>query len=175
MPKKRKANADPAWQQETLPYRPCVGVLLINRAGLVFVAKRIDTRADAWQMPQGGIDKGEEPRDAALRELREETAVKHATILAESRGWYRYDLPAEIARSIWKGRYRGQEQKWFAMRFLGQDDEIDIDGQDGHKPEFEAWRWVEIEALPELIVPFKRDVYAGLVKEFRSLAKPVDD
>ena len=153
-----------------LPYRPCVGVMLLNRAGLVFVAKRIDTRAEAWQMPQGGIDKGEEPRDAALRELKEETGVDSVTILAESRDWYRYDLPPEIARSIWKGRYRGQAQKWFAARFLGDDGEIDIAQP---KPEFEAWRWVEIEALPRLIVPFKRDVYAGLVEEFRTLARPL--
>ena len=153
-----------------LPYRPCVGVMLLNRAGLVFVARRIDTRAEAWQMPQGGIDKGEAPRDAALRELKEETGVDNVTILAESQDWYRYDLPPEIARSIWKGRYRGQEQKWFAARFLGNDGEIDIDQP---KPEFEAWQWVEIEALPDLIVPFKRDVYAGLVEEFRALARPL--
>lgn len=152
-----------------LPYRPCVGVMLLNRAGLVFVARRIDTRAEAWQMPQGGIDRGEGLQEAALRELREETGVERVAVLAESRDWYRYDLPVEIAAEIWGGRYRGQEQKWFAMRFLGEDGEIVIDQPD---PEFEDWRWIEIDELPRLIVPFKRAVYAGLVEEFRPHARP---
>ena len=154
---------------EALPYRPCVGIMLIDRRGLIFVAKRIDTTAEAWQMPQGGIDKGESPRDAALRELEEETSVRTVEPLGESREWYRYDLPKDLVGKVWKGRYRGQEQKWFAFRFLGEEAEIDIDR---HEPEFEAWRWVEIERLPELIVPFKRQVYADLVSEFRSLALP---
>lgn len=154
---------------EALPYRPCVGIMLIDRRGLIFVAKRIDTTTEAWQMPQGGIDKGESPRDAALRELEEETGVRTIEPLGESRDWYRYDLPKDLVGKVWKGRYRGQEQKWFAFRFLGEEAEIDINR---HEPEFEAWRWVEIERLPDLIVPFKRQVYADLVTEFRPLAPP---
>jgi len=146
-----------------LPYRPCVGVMLLNRHGQVFVAQRIDTPSAAWQMPQGGIEPGETPHQAAMRELYEETGTNQAEIIAESRDWLRYDLPADLAPTIWGGRYRGQEQKWFAMRFLGTDADIDIDGE---QPEFSAWRWAELAEIPDLIVPFKRALYQQLVAEF---------
>jgi putative (di)nucleoside polyphosphate hydrolase len=147
-------------------YRPNVGIMLLDRRNRVFVARRIDTPGEAWQMPQGGIDEGEEPRRAALRELKEEIGTDHAEILAETRGWLRYDLPAEIAGRIWGGRYRGQRQKWFAMRFLGGDAEIDL--ATGH-PEFSGWKWVPPAELPGLIVPFKRPLYVALLEEFAPL------
>lgn len=146
-----------------LPYRPCVGVMLLNRRGQVFVAQRIDMPSTAWQMPQGGIDPGETPRQAALRELYEETGTDQVEIIAESRDWLRYDLPADLVPKLWGGRYRGQEQKWFAMRFLGTDADIKIDGE---QPEFSAWRWAELAEIAELIVPFKRALYQQLVAEF---------
>jgi putative (di)nucleoside polyphosphate hydrolase len=156
----------PAGQDDRLtrlPYRPGVGVMLLNPHGQVFVAQRIDMPSIAWQMPQGGIDPGETPRQAALRELFEETGADKAEIIAESRDWIRYDLPADLVPKIWGGRYRGQEQKWFAMRFLGTDADIDIDGE---KPEFSAWRWAELAEIADLIVPFKRALYRQLVAEF---------
>ncbi len=150
-----------------LPYRRGVGMMLFNARGEVFVAKRIDTISDAWQMPQGGIDAGEDPRTACMRELHEEIGTDHATILAESAEWYAYDLPDHLVPKIWKGQYRGQEQKWFALRFDGADSSINIETE---HPEFCEWKWVPIDSLPDLIVPFKRDLYAALVKEFRHLA-----
>ena len=153
-----------------LPYRPGVGVMLINGEGRVFVAQRIDMQSQAWQMPQGGIDPGESPRQAALRELREEVGSAEAEIIAEARDWMRYDLPAELVPRLWGGRFRGQEQKWFAARFLGHDEGIDLDTE---APEFRAWRWAEMEELPELIVPFKRRLYQDLVAEFGHLAEVV--
>ncbi len=149
--------------KENLPYRPCAGIMLLNKNGHVFVAKRIDTKAEAWQMPQGGIDKGESPRDAAMRELFEETGVTQATIIAESEQWMNYDLPEHLIGKLWKGKYRGQTQKWFLMRFEGEDAHINIETE---IPEFCEWRWVEAHLLPEIIVPFKRDLYAEIVKEF---------
>lgn len=149
-------------------YRPCAGVMLFNRGGLVFVARRIDTPGDAWQMPQGGIDDGEAPRAAALRELREETGIARAEIIAESRSWHSYDLPAELMGRMWQGRYRGQRMKWFAARFTGEDRDIDI--RAGKVPEFNAWRWVAIEQVPLLIVEFKRTLYLDVVAEFSHLA-----
>lgn len=149
-----------------LPYRPCVGIMLLNRRDEVFVAQRNDMKTEAWQMPQGGIDAGEEPRAAAFRELEEETGTARAEVLAESAGWLHYDLPVELAGKLWKGRYRGQTQKWFAMRFLGEDAEIDIETDN---PEFSAWKWATPEQLPELIVPFKRDLYRKVLEEFRPL------
>jgi putative (di)nucleoside polyphosphate hydrolase len=151
-----------------LPYRPGVGVMLLNREGRVFVAQRVDMEGQAWQMPQGGIDAGESPRQAALRELREELGTTQAEIIAEARDWLRYDLPAELVPKVWGGAYRGQEQKWFAARFLGRDEAIDLDTA---APEFRAWRWAEMAELPELIVPFKRRVYQDLVAEFGRLAE----
>jgi putative (di)nucleoside polyphosphate hydrolase len=157
-----------------LPYRPCVGVMLINREGLVFIG---DRRKDAtpehvsggysWQMPQGGIDADEDPAEAARRELAEETGVTSALLLAETPEWLAYDLPAHVALQSWKGRYRGQKQKWFAFRFEGQDTEINILAPPGgHKPEFEAWRWEKAANLPGLIIPFKRPIYKQVVRIF---------
>lgn len=146
-----------------LPYRLGVGIALFNDAGKVFAARRIDTPGEAWQMPQGGIDAGETPRQAALRELEEEIGTARAEILAESRDWLAYDLPEDIRRRVWKGRYRGQKQKWFALRFTGRDSDIDIATR---HPEFSDWRWMELTELPGLIVPFKRPLYEGVVAEF---------
>ncbi len=150
-----------------LPYRPGVGVMLFDRAGRVFVAQRIDMPSAAWQMPQGGIDEGESPRAAALRELAEEIGTAKAEIIAEARDWVRYDFPAELVPKLWGGRFRGQEQKWFALSFLGTDADIDIATEE---PEFRAWRWADPAELPDLIVPFKRRLYQDLVAEFGHLA-----
>jgi putative (di)nucleoside polyphosphate hydrolase len=147
-------------------YRPAVGIMLLNPAGLAFIGRRIDMPAGlaAWQMPQGGIDPGETPRQAAFRELKEEVGTDKAEILAETRGWLHYDLPSDIASRMWGGRWRGQRQKWFLMRFTGED--ADINPATEH-PEFDAWEWVEPRRLPELIVPFKRPLYCDLLAEFR--------
>ncbi|WP_299847091.1 RNA pyrophosphohydrolase [uncultured Roseovarius sp.] len=151
-----------------LPYRPCVGVMLVNNDGHVFVGQRIDNDAAAWQMPQGGIDPGEAPRDAALRELWEETGVPAdlVTIEAETDGWVPYDLPLELVPRIWKGRFRGQEQKWFLLRFQGLDADVNISTD---HPEFSEWRWLPPEDLVDNIVPFKRDVYISVLKQFGEL------
>ena len=151
-----------------LPYRRGVGIVLFNDQGRVFVAQRLDNPGPAWQMPQGGIDEGEQPIDAAWRELHEETGIKSAKMLAESSGWLRYDLPPDLAKTLWKGRYRGQEQKWYAFRFTGAESEIDIAGE---HPEFSAWKWADFRQVPELIVPFKRDLYRQVVAEFLHLAE----
>jgi putative (di)nucleoside polyphosphate hydrolase len=165
-----------------LPYRPCVGIALINRDGLVFVGRRRSEAGPehvgngyAWQMPQGGIDPGESPHDAAVRELYEETGVRSIAPLAEAPDWYAYDLPATVAGRAWKGRYRGQMQRWFAFRFTGDDHEIDIEHPGGHRPEFDAWRWERMEALPGLVIPFKRPVYERVVAAFSGLAEPATD
>lgn len=150
-------------------YRPCVGILLLNPHGEVFVGRRIDT-ADAWQMPQGGIDADEDPRAAALREMREEIGTARASILAESAVWRHYDLPPSLARRVWGGRYRGQAQKWFALRFEGADADIDLTATP--HVEFDAWQWVALDRLVDLIVPFKRDVYREVVAEFAPLIRP---
>ncbi len=151
-----------------LPYRPCVGVMLVNAAGNVFVGQRIDSDFDAWQMPQGGIDAGETPRDAALRELQEETGVSPqlVTIEAESSGWIPYDLPHDLVPKLWKGRFRGQEQRWFLMRFLGSDADVIIETE---HPEFSRWRWIAPGEVVDAIVPFKRPVYRAVLSEFRAL------
>jgi putative (di)nucleoside polyphosphate hydrolase len=160
---------------EDLPYRPCVGMMVLNAAGLVFIGRRssgpehVDLTHE-WQMPQGGVDAGEDPWPAALRELREETNITSVEKLAESREWLAYDLPPDVAGRAWGGRYRGQTQKWYALRFLGSDSEINIlHPTGGHKPEFFEWRWEPARNLPDLIIPFKRKVYERVLAEFGSV------
>lgn len=150
------------------PYRPGVGIMLLNGKGRVFVAQRLDMPSEAWQMPQGGIDKGEDPLDAAWREMREEIGTDKAELAAESHDWFSYDLPPDLADRIWKGRFRGQRQKWFVFRFQGKDRDIDIETE---HPEFSAWKWAKMKKLPDLIVPFKRRLYAELIEEFGHLAQ----
>jgi len=157
------------------PYRPCVGILLLNRDGLVWVGRRVDGEehikgGSLWQMPQGGIDDGETPQDAAFRELHEETSVRSVRLIREAEGWFNYDLPRNISSTGWRSRYRGQTQKWFALAFEGDETEIDISAPDGHKAEFDQWKWVPMAELPDLIVPFKRKVYEQVVREFADLA-----
>ena len=147
-------------------YRRGVGIMLFNPAGLVLVAQRLDRPSDAWQMPQGGIDRGETPAQAARRELKEEIGTDRADIVAESRGWLSYDLPEDVRPLLWGGKYRGQTQKWFAMRFTGTDRDIDVATE---HPEFSAWKWTAPATLPDLIVPFKRDLYRELIAEFKDV------
>lgn len=151
---------------ENLPYRPCVGVMLINAAGLIFAGRRIDSTAEAWQMPQGGIDDGEKPRAAALRELWEETGVTADLVefVDKTKGWVTYDLPPDLLGRVWGGQYRGQRQKWFLYRFGGTDQQINIATAD---PEFAEWRWIDADSMLAAIVPFKRDVYRQVIDIFR--------
>jgi putative (di)nucleoside polyphosphate hydrolase len=155
---------------EDLPYRPGVGIMLINRDGHVFVGRRIDQTVEGWQMPQGGIDKGESPENAARRELKEEVGTDKAEIIRELDGWLEYDLPAHLVGVALHGKYRGQKQKWFALRFTGSDKDIDLRT---HEPEFATWRWASMEELPSLIVPFKRDIYRKVIAAFKDLGVAV--
>ena len=156
-----------------LPYRPCVGIMLINSTGLVWIGRRRELVAEAgesWQMPQGGIDPAEAPALAAIRELAEETGTNKAEIIGESREWRHYDLPPKLLGIGLQGKYRGQRQKWFALRFTGADADFNIHHPPGgHEPEFDAWRWVSAIDLPRLIVPFKRKIYEAVIEEFRPL------
>ena len=164
--------------REDMPYRRCVGVMVLNAAGLVWTGHRI-AEPDSefagsdrlWQMPQGGIDKGEDPYPAALRELYEETGMRSVSLLREAADWINYDLPDHLLGVAFKGRYRGQTQKWFAFRFEGDESEIAINPPPGgHTAEFDAWAWKPMRELPELIIPFKRKVYEQVVAEFTHLA-----
>ncbi len=152
---------------ENLPYRANVGVMVLSKSGDVFVAQRLEHYANAWQMPQGGIDPGEGPAEAALRELEEETGINSSkvVILAETQNWIPYELPPDLIPKLWNGKYRGQKQKWFLMRFLGEDTDIDIETEE---PEFSSWKWIAPSALPDAIVPFKRDVYVAVLEAFQS-------
>ncbi|MEP5728879.1 MAG: RNA pyrophosphohydrolase [Sulfitobacter sp.] len=152
---------------EKLPYRPCAGVMLLNAQGEVFVGQRKDNHQAAWQMPQGGIDKGEAPETAALRELEEETGISRdlVDVIAQTEGWVPYELPHDLIGKLWKGKYRGQKQKWFLMRFKGRDDQVNI--VTDHQ-EFSAWKWLPTQDLVANIVPFKRHVYETVLAEFEA-------
>lgn len=157
-----------ALESDAQHYRKCAGVFLLNAVGQVWVGERNDTPG-AWQMPQGGIDEGETPRAAALRELEEETGTAHVEFIAEASNWLKYDLPDDLQRRSWKGKWRGQMQKWFACRYLGKDSDFDVLGV--QKPEFDRWRWVDPEEVPGLIVAFKRPIYEALLLEFAPILR----
>ena len=169
----------PLIDPESLPYRPCVGQMVINWNGHVWIGRRAGSKNDSegtgtwWQMPQGGIDPGEEPAAAAKLELFEETAIRSVDVIAELPRWLTYDLPPDLIGKAWGGRYRGQKQRWFAYRFLGDDSEINITPPPGHDAEFIEWRWSPIIELIDLIVPFKREVYHDVLAAFAPLAKPL--
>lgn len=161
---------------ESLPYRPCVGICLFNADGLVWIGRRANeglvehvAPGHEWQMPQGGIDPGEDPYDAALRELWEETNVRSVSVIGEAPDWYSYDIPRTVVGERWRHKWRGQTQKWFAFRFEGEEAEIDIANPPAGEREFAEWRWEPLENLPGLIIPFKRPVYENVVTAFRSL------
>lgn len=162
---------------DEMPYRPCAGLLVLNRAGRAFIGRRMDgpehtDLTHVWQLPQGGIDPGEDPYQAALRELYEETNIRSVEPLGEIAEWLTYDIPAEILGQAWKGKYRGQKQKWYALRFIGKDSEIDVahPAKGQHKAEFIDWRWEPMTNLPDLVVPFKRAIYQQVVAEFSKFA-----
>lgn len=150
----------------SIPYRLGVGILLLNPNKEVFVAQRLDKASEAWQMPQGGIHPGEAPEDAVMRELEEEIGVSNVNIIRQTDDWFFYDFPNELAAKLWRGKYRGQKQKWFAMEFLGQDSDININTQ---KPEFSDWKWANPKEVPDIIVDFKRQLYKAVLEEFSDL------
>lgn len=170
-------KSKPAIDSHALPYRPCVGIMVLNRRGLAWAGHRIEEiegelhgSNQLWQMPQGGIDKGEEPIDAARRELYEETGIETVTLLAEAPEWIHYDLPEDLIGIALKGKYRGQKQRWFAYRFDGDESEIRINPPPGgHSAEFDRWAWKPMQRLPDLIVPFKRKVYEEVIAAFAHL------
>jgi len=161
--------ANPKIDPAKLPYRPCVGLMVLNRAGQVFVGNRVDQSIESWQMPQGGIDEGEEPWATALRELKEEIGTSDVELLREHPDWLLYDLPPQLIGVAWEGRFRGQKLKWFAVRFKGTDADINV--KTPHQ-EFSNWKWADIGDLLGLIVPFKRETYAKVIAAFSDLAKP---
>lgn len=158
--------------EKELPYRLGVGMMLINKQGKVFVGKRIDTSSEAWQMPQGGVDEGEPTTTAAFRELHEEVGTQEAVIIAQSEDYYYYDLPDELVPKVWGGKFRGQKQKWFVFLFEGSDSDININTED---PEFCEWKWVDPEDLPNVIVPFKKDVYSAILSEFKNVIEKINE
>ena len=159
----------PAVNPADLPYRPCVGLMVLSREGRIFVGNRIDQTIESWQMPQGGIDEGEEPWDTALRELKEEIGTNKVVLLREHPDWLLYDLPPHLIGVAWEGKYRGQKLKWFAVRFAGANADINLKTE--HQ-EFSDWKWIDIDELLELVVPFKRETYAKVIEAFADLAKP---
>ena len=158
-----QAPSLPTAPYEQRPYRPCVGIFLLNNDGLVFAGRRIDSRAEAWQMPQGGIDAGESPLQACMREMREEIGTNTAELISQHDDWLYYDIPLPLADRLWQGRYKGQKQKWMALRFTGDDSEINIATEE---PEFCEWKWLSPHDLVDLAVPFKRDVYQNVLAAF---------
>ena len=158
----------PTAPYEQRPYRPCVGIFLLNNDGLVFAGRRIDSRAEAWQMPQGGIDAGESPLQACMREMREEIGTNTAELVSQHDDWLYYDIPLPLADRLWQGRYKGQKQKWMALRFTGDDSEINIATEE---PEFCEWKWLSPHDLVDLAVPFKRDVYQNVLAAFTPYLK----
>ena len=150
----------------SLPYREGVGMMIVNKDNFIFVGKRIDTKIEAWQMPQGGIDQGETPSRAAIREMTEETGSPNGRIIAESNRWYSYDLPIFLIPKLWNGRYKGQKQKWFLIEYQGKDEEINL--ATSH-PEFNEWMWISLDMLPKIIVPFKKKLYEAVIEEFKHL------
>ena len=158
----------PTAPYEQRPYRPCVGIFLLNNDGLVFAGRRIDSRAEAWQMPQGGIDAGESPLQACMREMREEIGTNTAKLIRQHDDWLYYDIPLPLADRLWQGRYKGQKQKWMALRFTGDDSDINIATEE---PEFCEWKWLSPHDLVDLAVPFKRDVYQNVLAAFAPYLK----
>ena len=158
----------PTAPYEQRPYRPCVGIFLLNNNGLAFPVRRIDSRAEAWQMPQGGIDTGESPLQACMREMREEIGTNTAELVSQHDDWLYYDIPLPLADRLWQGRYKGQKQKWMALRFTGDDADINIATEE---PEFCEWKWLSPHDLVDLAVPFKRDVYQNVLAAFAPYLK----
>ncbi|MCP4923019.1 MAG: RNA pyrophosphohydrolase [bacterium] len=155
--------------KSAVAYRKCVGIMVLNAENKIFVGKRIDVSTNAWQMPQGGIDEGESPLEAACRELKEETGIHNATLIAELGDWLTYDLPEPLRKKLWSGKYQGQSQKWFAFRFSGKESEINLDTE---TPEFTHWKWVDTEELLDNVIDFKRETYRTLVKTLIPMSSP---